>query len=307
MNLSDYSSCHLCPRSCGIDRQVSSGFCGCGDTIKAARAALHYWEEPCISGTRGSGTIFFSGCTLKCCFCQNYPISQQGFGKELTIPQLGDVFLSLQDQGAHNINLVTATQYLPSVITALDLVKHKLVIPVVYNCGGYERVEIVRELADYVDIWLPDLKYYDTALSSRYSQAKNYFDHASEAISQMVRQTGAPVLDSDGIMQSGVIIRHMVLPGAREDSIRLLHWIHDKLPKGQYYISLLSQYTPFFRAAKATPGGSEFPEISRRITTFEYEKVLNEAIALGLEQGFMQEKSSAKEEYTPPFDLEGLD
>lgn len=307
MNLSDYSSCHLCPRSCGIDRQVSSGFCGCGDTIKAARAALHYWEEPCISGTHGSGTIFFSGCTLKCCFCQNYPISQQGFGKELTIPQLGDVFLSLQDQGAHNINLVTATQYLPSVITALDLVKHKLVIPVVYNCGGYERVEIVRELADYVDIWLPDLKYYDTALSSRYSQAKNYFDHASEAISQMVRQTGAPVLDSDGIMQSGVIIRHMVLPGAREDSIRLLHWIHDKLPKGQYYISLLSQYTPFFRAAKATPGGSEFPEISRRITTFEYEKVLNEAIALGLEQGFMQEKSSAKEEYTPPFDLEGLD
>ena len=175
------------------------------------------------------------------------------------------------------------------------------------NCGGYERVEIVRELTDYVDIWLPDLKYYDTALSSRYSQAKNYFDHASEAISQMVRQTGAPVLDSDGIMQSGVIIRHMVLPGAREDSIRLLHWIHDKLPKGQYYISLLSQYTPFFRAAKATPGGSEFPEISRRITTFEYEKILNEAIALGLEQGFMQEKSSAKEEYTPPFDLEGLD
>ena len=169
-------------------------------------------------------------------------------------------------------------------------------IPVVYNCGGYERVEIVRELADYVDIWLPDLKYYDTALSSRYSQAKNYFDHASEAITQMVRQTGAPVLDSDGIMQSGVIIRHMVLPGAREDSIRLL-----------YYISLLSQYTPFFRAAKANPGGSEFPEISRRITTFEYEKVLNEAIALGLEQGFMQEKSSAKEEYTPPFDLEGLD
>ena len=158
-----------------------------------------------------------------------------------------------------------------------------------------------------MDIWLPDLKYYDTALSSRYSQAKNYFDHASEAISQMVRQTGAPVLDSDGIMQSGVIIRHMVLPGAREDSIRLLHWIHDKLPKGQYYISLLSQYTPFFRAAKANPGGSEFPEICRRITTFEYEKVLNEAIALGLEQGFMQEKSSAKEEYTPPFDLEGLD
>ncbi len=307
MNLSDYTSCHLCPRSCGIDRRVSVGFCGCGDTIKAARAALHHWEEPCISGTRGSGTVFFSGCTLKCCFCQNYPISQQGLGKELTVKQLGDIFLKLQDQGAHNINLVTATQYLLSVLAALDLVKHKLTIPVVYNCGGYERVEIVQELADYVDIWLPDLKYQDTALSSRYSQAKDYFDRASEAITQMIRQTGTPVLDPDGIMQSGVIIRHMVLPGAREDSIRLLHWIHDTLPTGQYYISLLSQYTPFFRATKNNPGGSEFPEISRRITTFEYEKVLNEAIALGLEQGFMQEKSSAKEEYTPPFDLEGLD
>ena len=293
MNLSDYSSCHLCPRSCGIDRRVSSGFCGCGDTIKAARAALHYWEEPCISGTRGSGTIFFSGCTLKCCFCQ------QGLGKELTIPQLGDVFLSLQDQGAHNINLVTATQYLPSVITALDLVKHKLAIPIVYNCGGYERVEIVRELADYVDIWLPDLKYYDTALSNRYSQAKNYFDHASEAISQMVRQTGAPVLDSDGIMQSGVIIRHMVLPGAREDSIRLLHWIHDNLPKGQYYISLLSQYTPYTT-------NPDYPQLNRRITSYEYNKVVDTALELGMTDGFMQQKSSAKEEYTPPFNLEGL-
>ena len=203
---------------------------------------------------------------------------------------------------------MTATLYLRSIRQALELARPELHIPVVYNSGGYERTETIREFSDCIDIWLPDLKYYDTALSSRYSQAKNYFDHASEAITQMVRQTGAPVLDSDGIMQSGVIIRHMVLPGAREDSIRLLHWIQDKLPKGQYYIRLLSQYTPFFRrAAKANPGGSEFPEISRRITTFEYEKVLNEAIALGLEQGFMQEKSSAKEEYTPPFDLEGLD
>ena len=301
-------SCTLCPRRCGADRAAGqTGFCGAGGTLKAARAALHFWEEPCISGTRGSGTVFFSGCTLRCCFCQNHKISRDLYGKTLTARELANVFLRLQDQGANNISLVTATHFLPWIIPALDLVKDRLSIPVVYNCGGYERTETIEALKDYVDIWLPDLKYYDTALSSRYSQAKNYFDHASEAITQMVRQTGAPVLDSDGIMQSGVIIRHMVLPGAREDSIRLLHWIHDKLPKGQYYISLLSQYTPFFRAAKANPGGSEFPEISRRITTFEYEKVLNEAIALGLEQGFMQEKSSAKEEYTPPFDLEGLD
>ena len=299
--------CQLCPRMCGIDRGIQSGFCQAPSGAVAARAALHYWEEPCISGTRGSGTVFFSGCTLRCCFCQNHKISRDLYGKALTARELADVFLRLQDQGANNISLVTATHFLPWIIPALDLVKDRLSIPVVYNCGGYERTETIEALKDYVDIWLPDLKYYDTALSSRYSQAKNYFDHASEAISQMVRQTGAPVLDSDGIMQSGVIIRHMVLPGAREDSIRLLHWIHDKLPKGQYYISLLSQYTPFFRAAKANPGGSEFPEICRRITTFEYEKVLNEAIALGLEQGFMQEKSSAKEEYTPPFDLEGLD
>ena len=301
MNLSDYSSCHLCPRSCGIDRRVSSGFCGCGDTIKAARAALHYWEEPCISGTRGSGTIFFSGCTLKCCFCQNYPISQQGLGKELTIPQLGDVFLSLQDQGAHNINLVTATQYLPSVIAALDLVKHKLVIPVVYNCGGYERVEIVRELADYVDIWLPDLKYMDSSLAKKYSSAPDYFEKASTAIKEMIRLTGGLSWNkkNPAMLDRGVIIRHMVLPGAKEDSIRLLHWIRENLPEHQYLISIMSQYTPFYKS-------SEYPEINRRITSYEYNKVVDTAIDLGLTEGFMQERSSAKEEYTPPFDCEGI-
>jgi len=197
---------------------------------------------------------------------------------------------------------VTATQYLPSVTAALDLVKKDLSIPVVYNCGGYERVETIKALKDYVDIWLPDLKYQDPALSARYSQAPDYFSYASDAIRQMIAQTGAPVLDEEGIMRSGVIIRHMILPGAKEDSIRLLHWMKDALPMGQYYISLLSQYTPFYRAAK----GGEFPEISRRITTYEYEKVLDAAIRLGLDQGFMQEKSSAKEEYTPPFDLEGV-
>ena len=193
-------TCTLCPRQCRADRAAGRiGFCGAGGALKAARAALHFWEEPCISGTRGSGTVFFSGCTLKCCFCQNYPISAEGLGKEISVGHLAEIFLDLQAQGAHNINLVTPGQWQPWIIAALDLARAQgLHLPIVCNTGGYERVEIVRELTDYVDIWLPDLKYYDTALSSRYSQAKNYFDHASEAISQMVRQTGAPVLDSDG-------------------------------------------------------------------------------------------------------------
>lgn len=301
MNQSNsYASCSLCPRNCRVNRHIRTGYCGCGDSIKAARAALHHWEEPCISGSRGSGAIFFSGCTLRCCFCQNYPISQEGVGKELTVRELSDLFLKLEDQGAHNINLVTATQFLPSVLKALDLVRHKLKIPVVYNCGGYERIQTIKELNGYIDIWLPDLKYFSRELSARYSKAADYFDVASEAVKQMIRQTGAPQFDSDGLlMKKGVIIRHMVLPGAKEDSLHLLDWIKENLPEGQYYISLLSQYTPFYHS-------KDYPEINRRITSYEYNKVVDKAIRLSLLQGFMQEKSSAKEEYTPPFNLEGL-
>jgi putative pyruvate formate lyase activating enzyme len=295
-----YKSCTLCPRNCKVDRSATTGYCGCSSTIKAARAALHHWEEPCISGTRGSGTVFFSGCTLRCCFCQNHSISQEGVGKELSVEELSHIFLKLQEEGAHNINLVTATQYLPSILSALDLVKNKLTIPVVYNCGGYETVETVKALEGYVDIWLPDLKYESKDLSMRYSGAKDYFQVAKKAILQMILQTGAPEFEEDGtIMKKGVIIRHMVLPGAKDDSIRLLHFMKEELPEGMYYISLLSQYTPFFRS-------KDFSEINRRITSYEYNKVLDEAISLSLDQGFMQEKSSAKEEYTPPFDLEGI-
>lgn len=318
-------NCRLCPRMCGADRRVAAGFCGATSTIMAARAALHHWEEPCISGFRGSGTVFFSGCTLRCCFCQNYQISQELYGKALTSAQLADVFLKLQDQGAHNINLVTATHYLPWILPALDSVKERLRIPVIYNCGGYERVETVHALRDYVDIWLPDLKYYSPELSARCSRAGDYFDMASKAIQQMIRQTGAPIFHTEKperanvpesvtaqaaqpqspdsaslqLMDRGVIIRHMVLPGHKDDSIRLLHWMADTLPKGQYYISLMSQYTPFYKSR-------EFPELNRRITSYEYQKVVDAALELGLDQGFMQKKSSAKEEYTPPFDLEGL-
>lgn len=302
LNENNYLDCTLCPRCCHVDRSRAAGFCGAPSKPKIARAALHHWEEPCISGKQGSGTVFFSGCTLGCCFCQNYPISHEGFGKEVSVQKLAEIFLRLQEQGAHNLNLVTATQYLPSVTEALHLVKGQLSVPVVYNCGGYERVEVIKALKDYVDIWLPDLKYRDSALSMRYSRAADYFQYASRAISQMIEQTGAGSFDDTGIMKSGVIIRHMVLPGLKEDSIRLLHWMKDTLPPGKYYISLLSQYTPFYRAKK----GGDFPEISRRITTYEYEKVLDTAVRLGLTDGFMQEKSSAKEEYTPPFDLEGV-
>ncbi|MBS6159979.1 MAG: radical SAM protein [Firmicutes bacterium] len=297
--LLDFTNCHLCPRNCGVNRNISEGFCGCSSTLKAARAALHHWEEPCISGIRGSGAVFFSGCTLKCCFCQNYLISQGSFGKEITPKHLGEIFLSLQEQGAHNIDLITATQFLPLILPALDLVKHKLHIPVVYNCGGYEKKETLALLKDYIDIYLPDLKYYSSVLSKRYSKAENYFEVASLAILSMIEQTGGLEYDQHGILQKGVIIRHMVLPGCKDDSIQLLHWMKDTLPEGNYLLSLLSQYTPFYKSC-------EYPEINRRITTYEYNKVLDTAIALELTDGFMQEKSSAKEEYTPPFDLEGI-
>ncbi len=300
---SDEDGCRLCPRMCGVDRAVRLGFCGCTREIRAARAALHFWEEPCISGVRGSGAVFFSGCTLRCRYCQNEKISSGHFGKPLSVRELADIFLRLQDEGAHNINLVTATQYLPQILQALDLVRHRLAVPVVYNCGGYERVETVRALDGYVDIWLPDLKYFDPALSLRFSQAADYFAVASAAIRQMVAQTGAPQMKpADGmplLMERGVIVRHMVLPGHRDDSIRLLHWLADELPQNSFYISLMSQYTPYRQDPL-------YPELNRRITSYEYQQVVDAALALGLTQGFMQKKSSAREEYTPPFDLQGL-
>ena len=306
LSFDTYRNCILCPRMCKADRSRAAGYCGCSSVLTAARAALHHWEEPCISGPEkgpgGSGTVFFSGCTLRCCFCQNHKISSGHFGREMTAEELGQVFLRLQDQGAYNINLVTPTQYLPHIISALDQVRFKLTIPVVYNCGGYERAETVKALKDYVDIWLPDFKYYDNRLAQRYSRAADYFETAAAAIRQMIDQTGAPVYQSvsPGLLAKGVIIRHMVLPGQRRDSIALLEWISGNLPRGRYMISLMSQYTPFHHS-------SEYPGLNRRITTFEYRQVVDEALRLGLNRGFMQEKSSAKEEYTPPFNLEGLE
>lgn len=298
--LLDTTSCQLCPRICKVNRQSTTGFCKCTNEIKVARSTLHLWEEPCISGTKGSGTVFFSGCTLKCCFCQNFQISCENFGKTLSTTQLSEIFLKLQEQGAHNLNLVTPTQYIPSIIEALDNIKSSLKIPVIYNCGGYERPEIIALLKDYIDIYIPDLKYYDTALSYSYSRAKNYFSFASKAIPEMIKQTGSPVFNEEGILQKGVLIRHLVLPNCKEDSIKILEWLHEALPKNSFLLSLLSQYTPVYNAKM-------HEKINRRITTYEYNKVLDKAISLGLEQGFMQERSSASSVYTPSFQLEGLD
>ena len=294
-----YRDCTLCPRMCHANRYVRTGICGCGPEIRAARAALHFWEEPCISGQDGSGAVFFSGCTLKCCYCQNYPISRGEVGKAISQERLEEIFLELQDQGARNIDLITATQFLPSILPVLEKVRPKLHIPIVYNCGGYERVETLRMLEGYVDVYLPDLKYFSSQLSGALSGAPDYFLHASAALSEMIRQTGTPVFDKNKMLVRGTLIRHMVLPGQKEDSIRLLGWMAENLPKGGFLLSLLSQYTPFFKAA-------EHPQINRRLTSYEYGKVLDAALELGLDTGYMQERSSAREEYTPPFDLDGL-
>lgn len=290
--------CTLCPRRCGADRTKTQGLCGGGARVKAARAALHFWEEPCISGVRGSGTVFFSGCALRCCYCQNYAISAENFGKEISVERLAEIFLALQEQGAHNLNLVTAGHYLPWVCEALDLVKGKLSIPVVYNTGGYETLDAVAALRGYVDIWLTDLKYRSAALSAEYSAAPDYFTVAGAALKAMLAQAGPPRFDADGILQSGVIVRHLALPNAAADTRAVLDHLAT-LPRGSFLLSLMSQYTPFYKAA-------QHKALGRRIFTYEYRRVVDYAISLGLEEGYMQQRSSAKEEYTPAFDLDGV-
>ena len=298
--------CRLCPRACGADRAAGqTGYCGADDRLMVARAALHHWEEPCLSGapddTRGSGTVFFSGCALRCCYCQNYPISQEGVGKAITVERLAEIFLRLQRDGARNINLVTATQYLPQVRRALDLARADgLALPIVYNTGGYETVAAVKALTGYVDIWLTDFKYADPALADRLSAAPDYPAVAEAALRQMLLQTGAPVYDKEGFLQRGVIVRHLALPGCVQDSRAVLTTLaHLQQETGIPFVpSLMSQFTPFYKAAEHGLG--------RRITTYEYRQVIDEAIRLGLTDGYMQEKSSAREEYTPPFDLEGV-
>ena len=287
--------CNLCPRQCNADRINSVGFCGMGDKIKAAKAMLHHWEEPCISGKNGSGAVFFSGCVLRCSFCQNYSISAEGEGKEISTQRLAEIFMDLKEQGAHNINLVNPTHFVPQIIAALDMVRDRLDIPVVYNTGGYERVETLRMLEGYVDIYLPDVKYYSEE-AARLSAAPNYFETSMEAVEEMLRQTGKPVFEGE-LLKKGTIVRHLVLPNFYKDSVKIVEHLGERFGEDILF-SLMSQYTPFYKA-------KDDKKMNRRITTFEYNKVLDAVIAAGL-VGFMQERSSAKEEYTPDFDLKGI-
>ena len=301
-----YESCNLCPRKCGIDRTSGKvGFCGQTSALKVARAALHFWEEPIISGTRGSGTVFFSGCNLKCVYCQNHEISTRCFGKEIRTERLSEIFLELQEQGSHNINLVTPAMFIPSIREALDMCSGSLHIPIVYNCGGYERTEIVDLMSDRVSIWLPDFKYAIEDTAWRLSMARDYKKVALCAIAQMIKVAGAPVLDENGLLKSGVVVRHLILPGKRTESIEALSWLMDALPKDNYYLSLMSQYTPPEHLNKEnTPDKS----LLRKLTNAEYESVVESVLEAGFNEDllFTQERSSATMNLRPAFNLEGV-
>lgn len=287
--------CTLCPRMCNADRGAGEyGFCGSPADLRVARAALHPFEEPPISGTRGSGTVFFTGCSLHCIFCQNSAIRAPSSGKSVTVAEFCDILRALQAQGAHNINLVTPTHYADTVAEALALVKDELCIPVVWNCGGYERVETLRLLEGLVDIYLPDFKYVSPELSKAYSAAPDYAEVAMAALSEMHRQTGAVRFDAHGMMTSGVMVRHLVLPGSRNDSMAVLDRIAATVPVGDIRLSLMRQYTPDF-APRSGP-----KSLLRRVTSFEYDSVMQHAVALGFE-GYFQTKESADTAYTPDF------
>ena len=291
-----YEHCTLCPRRCGVDRTKGErGFCGMPDKLYAARASAHYWEEPVISGSFGSGAIFFSGCTLRCAFCQNYTISDENFGRELTPQALRAAMERLIDEGVQNINLVTPTHFLPSILPALE---PKLPVPVVYNCGGYESVETLRQLEGKIDVYLPDFKYSDNALAKRLSAAPDYYETAAAAILEMYRQVGRPVIE-DEQMTRGVLLRHLVLPGFVDNSLGVLDWIAENFRSGDILVSLMSQYVPMGKA-------KAMPPLDRRITETEYDAVLSYMELLGIEDGFTQDFSAATSDYTPEFDLTGL-
>ena len=292
-------NCNLCPRKCNIERKAlthsGKGFCNMGENPVIARAALHFWEEPPISGTNGSGTIFFSGCNLKCVFCQNEDISSGCFGKEITVERLREIYLELINKGAHNINLVTGTHFINAIAKSLE---EPLPVPVVYNCGGYESVNSLKLLENKVQIYLPDLKYSDDELAIKYSDAPDYFEIATNAIKEMYRQVGKCEFDEDGIMTKGVIIRHLILPNNLENTKRVIDWVKENFNDGEVLFSLMSQFTPNKTC--------KIPELSRRLTQEEYDEIEDYLFNSGIEDGFMQELSSAKEEYIPPFNLEGV-
>lgn len=294
------SQCLICPRKCGIDRTANQfGFCRAPYLPKVALVSRHDWEEPPISGTKGSGTVFFSHCNLGCVFCQNHEISQNGFGQEISIDRLAEIFLEQQERGFHNVNLVSAVQFIPQVAKALKIAKEKgLSIPVVYNSNGYESKEGLKLLEGLVDVYLPDFKYWDNQLGQTYSNCAHYREAAATAILEMRRQVGTDILDENGLMKKGIILRHLVLPGQYKDSCKVLDWVKEHLGE-ETFVSLMSQYTPMHKA-------KEIKALSRKLTTFEYEKVVDHFFATGLKNGFMQKRSSATSEYTPTFDLSGV-
>ncbi len=300
------NKCSLCPRRCNINRNSGmKGFCGENDTIRIARASLHMWEEPCLSGTRGSGTVFFSGCPLHCVYCQNGSIANGSVGKEVSIERLAEIFIEQQGRGANNINLVTPTHFIPQISRAIEMSRNKgLKIPVVYNTGSYENVEALKILEGLVDVYLPDFKYIDSALSTKYSNAPDYFEVASAAIEEMVRQTGCTVFAAEGdiceadIMKKGVIVRHLMLPGQLEDSRNIVKYLYEKYGD-RIYISLMNQYTPMSNI------GGKYPELARKITKEEYDGLVDYAIESGVENGFIQEGETALESFIPDFNMEG--
>ncbi len=318
-----YECCTLCPRKCRVNRLTGErGYCGQNAQLVVSRAALHLWEEPCITGAAGSGTVFFNGCSLGCVFCQNYEISgkkntyrqtsaekdtdkklnQQAenlHGKIVTKEHLADIFLNLQKQGAANINLVTSAQFLPHILWAIPAARGKgLSVPVVYNTSGYEEVSVLKQLDGLVDIYLPDMKYLTSQTARRYSGAADYPEKAKEALAEMVRQTGAAVFDADGVIKKGVIVRHLVLPGQKEEAKAVVRYLYETYGD-TVWLSILSQYTP-------TPRVQEYPEINRKLTTYEYEHVINDALSIGVTQGFRQEGSAAAESFIPSFCGEGV-
>lgn len=289
--------CAVCPRKCFADRKFETGICGVNEEFRIARAAPHFWEEPCISGEKGSGTVFFSGCNLGCVFCQNYDVSHRAFGKDVSEKQLMKIFDSLIESGVHNLNLVTPTHYAPKLARVLK--EYNSSVPVVYNSSGYESVETLRMLDGLVDIYLPDLKYFDSAVSLKYSGAEDYFEKASSAVLEMQRQVGSLALDENGIAKKGMIIRHMVLPGNISQAVKVFSWVRENLPE-ETYISVMRQYTPFGKA-------KNMPPINRKLSSREYSIVKEKIYALGFENCYFQSKDSSTEEFIPNFNLEGVD
>lgn len=292
--------CNLCARNCGVNRlQGAAGFCHAGIQARIGLASLHHGEEPCLSGNRGSGTVFFSHCNLQCVFCQNHRISQQAYGKEVSSKRLSEIFLEQQSRGAHNLNLVTPTHYVPQIISALKLAKAQgFNLPVLYNTNSYDSVSTIRALAGYIDVYLPDLKYYDAKYASIYSGAPDYFAVATAAIKEMVAQVGEPVFDSDGLMCRGVIIRHLLLPGLLDDSKRIVKYIHTTFGHS-VFISLMNQYTPLYAA-------KEYPEINKPVAGADYSALIDYALELGVENGFIQEGDTASAAYVPNFNGDGV-